>query len=118
GTYYVKINEFGNNGTIPLYILDVQTFVSLTLGTTCDPNFDLCDPSANLVCGSGNTCEVLSIDRSNYEQFSSSDQDIANTTITYVPASGTYGPIASAATVYPDTPGSAPTTATLTITED
>ena len=121
GTYYIKVNEFLDDGTFPLYILDVQTFAPLGAGMTCDPAFDLCDPSASLACDStGMTCAVPPVDRANWEQFGSGDaQDIANTQITYVAGNGTYGAYTTTGVVaYPDTPGSGTTTTTLSISDD
>ncbi|HHH30445.1 MAG TPA: DUF4215 domain-containing protein, partial [Polyangiaceae bacterium] len=119
GTYYIKVNEFGDNQTFPLYILDIQTFAPLGAGMTCDPNFDLCDPSLNLGCdAAGMTCVVPPVDRANYEQFTASDQDITNTQITYIAGNGTYGAYATPATAYPDAPGSGTTTTTLSLTDD
>lgn len=122
GTYYIKVSEFGDNGTVPLYILDVQTFAPLGAGMTCDPNFDLCDPSANLACdATGMTCAVPPTDRANWEQFGTGDaQDIANTQLTFVPGNGSYGAYVSGTgvTAYPDTPGSGTVSTTLTMTDD
>jgi cysteine-rich repeat protein len=109
GTYYVKVDGFNASNPVPQYAVDLQLLAALNASDPCNPALDLCNANAGLACdGTSMVCVAPpppSIDRANWEQFSSGQLDLANTTLTFTPQGGTYGVVASAAAAYPDAPG-------------